>query len=95
MLKVIKETENDELTEVLQELIETYSDDIADVAVELCSTLVSHSLFNTCDCCVQHKQIIIKQLLLMHKHVYMYTYITCTYVTRYTKTGLTTQSEIF
>ena len=40
LLRVIKDTENDDLTEVLQELIETYSDNIIDVAVDLCSTLV-------------------------------------------------------
>ena len=38
---VIRETENDELTSVMEELIETYSDQIEDVAVELCVSLVS------------------------------------------------------
>ena len=37
---VIRETENDDLTSVLQELIETYSENITDVTVELCTTLV-------------------------------------------------------
>jgi predicted Rdx family selenoprotein len=37
---VIRETENDDLTAVMQELIETYADDIADVAVQLCASLV-------------------------------------------------------
>eukprot|EP00731_Ephydatia_muelleri_P006488 Em0003g736a len=41
LLVVIKETENDDLTSVLQELIETYSDQISDVAVSLCANLVS------------------------------------------------------
>ena len=38
---VIKETENDDLTVVLQELIETYAEEIEDVAVGLCTNLVS------------------------------------------------------
>ena len=38
---VIKETENDDLTSVMQELIETYADEIGDVAVAICSNLVS------------------------------------------------------
>ena len=38
---VIRETENDDLTSVMQELIETYSDQIGDVAVSLCANLVS------------------------------------------------------
>ncbi len=37
---MIRETENDELTGVMEELIETYSDDIGDVAVNLCASLV-------------------------------------------------------
>ena len=37
---IIRETENDDLTSVLQELIETYSDQIGDVAVSLCANLV-------------------------------------------------------
>ena len=41
LLVVIKETENDDLTNVLQELIETYADEIGDVAVSLCQELVS------------------------------------------------------
>ncbi len=39
---VIKETENDDLTNVMQELIETYADQMGDVAVELCKELVRH-----------------------------------------------------
>ena len=46
LLQVIKDTDNDDLTEVLQELIETYYDSIADIAVELCSTLVSTIVLN-------------------------------------------------
>ena len=38
---VIKETQNDDLTSVMQELIETYGDQMADVAVSLCQELVS------------------------------------------------------
>ena len=45
LLVVIRETENDELTSVMEELIETYSDQIEDVAVELCVSLVSHPAF--------------------------------------------------
>ena len=41
---VIHETENDDLTAVMQELIETYADDIADVAVNLCVRLVRYQL---------------------------------------------------
>jgi hypothetical protein len=41
LLVVIKETENDDLTSVMQELIETYADQIEDVAVAICSNLVS------------------------------------------------------
>ena len=41
LLVVIRETENDELTSVMEELIETYSDQIEDVAVGLCVSLVS------------------------------------------------------
>ena len=40
LLVVIKETENDDLTNVMQELIETYADQIGDVAVNLCQELV-------------------------------------------------------
>ena len=43
LLVVIRETENDELTSVMEELIETYSDQIGDVAVSLCASLVSKS----------------------------------------------------
>ncbi|XP_019855725.1 PREDICTED: importin-7-like [Amphimedon queenslandica] len=41
LLQVIKNTDNDDLTEVLQEIIETYDDCIIDIAVELCSNLVT------------------------------------------------------
>ncbi len=41
---MIRETENDELTGVMEELIETYSDQIGDVAVSLCASLVSKYL---------------------------------------------------
>ena len=41
LLQVIKDTDNDDLTEVLQEIIETYDDCIVDIAVELCTSLVS------------------------------------------------------
>ena len=44
LLVVIRETENDDLTSVLQELIETYSDNITDVTVDLCTTLVCLSV---------------------------------------------------
>ena len=37
---VIKETENDDLTNVMQELIETYADQMGEVAVGLCQELV-------------------------------------------------------
>ncbi len=37
---MIRETENDELTGVMEELIETYSEQIGDVAVSLCTSLV-------------------------------------------------------
>lgn len=37
---VIRETENDDLTSVMQELIETYTEQIGDVAVDLCANLV-------------------------------------------------------
>ncbi len=40
LLVVIRETENDDLTSVMQELIETYSEQIGDVAVDLCANLV-------------------------------------------------------
>ena len=36
----MRETENDDLTNVLQQLIETYADEIEDVAVSLCHSLV-------------------------------------------------------
>ena len=41
---VIKETQNDDLTNVMQELIETYGDQMGDVAISLCQELV---------CCVE------------------------------------------
>lgn len=41
LLQIIKDTDNDDLTEVLQELIETYYECIVDIAVDLCSQLVS------------------------------------------------------
>jgi hypothetical protein len=44
LLQIIKDTDNDDLTEVLQEIIETYYDCIIDIAVELCSELVIHDL---------------------------------------------------
>ena len=37
---MIRETENDDLTSVMQELIETYADQIGDVAIGLCASLV-------------------------------------------------------
>ena len=42
LLVVIRETENDDLTSILPELMETYSDQIGDVhvAVSLCANLV-------------------------------------------------------
>ena len=43
LLVVIKETENDDLTGVLEELIDTYPHQIGDVAVGLCQHLVIHS----------------------------------------------------
>ena len=43
LLVVIKETENDDLTGVLEELIDTYPHQIGDVAVGLCQHLVTHS----------------------------------------------------
>jgi hypothetical protein len=41
LLQIIKDTDNDDLTEVLQEIIETYYDCIIDIAVELCSELAA------------------------------------------------------
>ena len=40
LLVVIRETENDDLTEVMQQLIETYADQMEDVAVSIASNLV-------------------------------------------------------
>lgn len=45
LLVVIKETENDDLTGVLEELIDTYPHQIGDVAVGLCQHLVLHSSY--------------------------------------------------
>ena len=45
LLMVIKETENDDLTGVLEELIDTYPHQIGDVAVGLCQHLVLHSSY--------------------------------------------------
>ena len=43
---VIKETQNDDLTNVMQEIIETYGDQMSDVAVTLCQELVrGHTVF--------------------------------------------------
>ena len=62
LLVVIRETDNDDFTSVLQELIETYSDQIGDVAMSLCANLVrivfiydgNLSLFMICPlrCCI-------------------------------------------
>jgi len=41
LLVVIRETENGDLTNVMQELIETYAEQIGDMAVSLCASLVS------------------------------------------------------
>ena len=41
---MIRESENDDLTGVLEFLIKVYSSDIGDVAVELCAHLVSCQL---------------------------------------------------
>jgi hypothetical protein len=41
LLVVIRETENDDLTEVMQQLIETYADQMEDVAVPIAANLVS------------------------------------------------------
>jgi hypothetical protein len=41
LLVVIRETENDDLTEVMQQLIETYADQMEDVAVAIAANLVA------------------------------------------------------
>ena len=41
LLKMIKESENDDVTSVLEFLIKVYSTDIIDVAIDLCTQLVS------------------------------------------------------
>ena len=48
LLVVIKETENDDLTGVLEELIDTYPHQIGDVAVGLCQhlVLILHTLYH-------------------------------------------------
>ena len=44
---MIKETENDDLTNVMQELIETYADQMGEVAVNLCQELVSEESYHS------------------------------------------------
>ncbi len=45
---VIKETANDDLTQVMTELIETYGDQMADVAISLCRELVRKHFWSGC-----------------------------------------------
>ncbi len=44
LLAVIRETENDDLTNVMQKLVCTYAEDIIPLAVEITTQLVSQSL---------------------------------------------------
>ncbi len=52
---MIRETENDELTGVMEELIETYSDEIGDVAVNLCASLVREHKIKYSHCTIKPK----------------------------------------
>lgn len=45
VLNVIRETKNDDLTNTLQKIISVYQDDLADMAVEMCTHLVSYNAF--------------------------------------------------
>lgn len=41
LLNIIRETENDDLTNVMQKLVCTYIDEIVPLAVDICTHLVS------------------------------------------------------
>lgn len=45
LLHIIKETENDDLTSVIQKMICEYSDEVAVIAVDMTQNLVLHSSF--------------------------------------------------
>ena len=59
LLVVIKETENDDLTEVMQQLIETYASQIEDVAVSISNHLVSDIILF-----VENVKVTVKPLIL-------------------------------
>ena len=65
LLVVIKETENDDLTGVLEELIDTYPHQIGDVAVGLCQHLVIHSALCTTFCTLYHILHVIRVFILL------------------------------
>lgn len=49
LLHIIKETENDDLTSVIQKMICEYSDEVAVIAVDMTQNLVLHFLpFSVC-----------------------------------------------
>lgn len=46
LLNIIRETENDDLTSVMQKLVCTYTEQLTPIAVEMCTHLVSFATFS-------------------------------------------------
>lgn len=71
LLKVIRETENDDLTSVMQRIVITFDVEVTPLAVEMMTHLVSHMLSFSTQlkmCCV-----VLQQSLHLHKKYSNYT----------------------
>lgn len=58
LLTIIRQTENDDLTSVMQKIVCTYTEQLMPIAVEICQHLVNITLFLLLSCmmelCVHH-----------------------------------------
>lgn len=53
LLNIIRETENDDLTSVMQKIVCTYTEQLMPIAVEICQHLVRHII-----CVIKHRNVI-------------------------------------
>ena len=61
LLKVIKETENDDLTNVMCKIVTTYTDQLTPIAVEMCTQLAA-TFQQVCTCVCVRERIVMRSL---------------------------------
>lgn len=59
LLNVLKETENDDITSVVQKIIAIYHNKLAPIMYDICQNLVSFINFHVVYCCLWRLQLVI------------------------------------